>query len=671
MNTDAGRPPPRWLLPAFVALAVLPFHPLWVDFEQVRRGLLLLAVGLALLVAPGLPRVRGGAAWFTLLGFLGVASLISWPSLQGYEALYRVAHFAALVVVLRLGAAARGQLAIPFAIALLLTSAFGLCQRLGFAAIGSYGLATEPVSVFGNLNVAAEWTAVAAMAVLVLPTARRGLAFAAVGVAAAYLAVNGSRGGLIAFGIGLVVLALVRRRVSALAGPAVALLGAACGLLVALAPLPAAAPPPDASASTRGADTLEVRLEIMKSSTQLFAERPLFGFGPGQFQVQYPRVRSQREIELSSHGRKFASEVRTAHDDWIELLVEGGVPLVLAFAAALFALQRQNRDKVALLPLFVLLLLMLARAPLANAPAVLAALLPVGSALPPAPPSPWRTALRVLLGLGAAGLGFLPIAANCAFTPYVAAIAEGRHADITAAMRAYRWMWWEPRWLQVLSQEQLAYGNLPEARKAAAMAVELRPHDPRLLQDLAAALSRSGSYAEAVTLADAGLQSDPQDPELRVLRSTALMLQKRYDEAVTAVTVDPHERLRDRLPLHFLSLERVAEQRGDAIGAARCRMEQAFLSALDAIGTDDEKAQQLVKQFLTDAVAAGQKGDPRVFVLGALQALAVGDGRQADDYAVQARKRGDVLQPWQVALFGDKLEPLRARASWAAVLRTR
>ena len=46
MNGAAAAPmaaAPRWLAAVFVALLALPFHPLWVDAEQVRRALLLLA----------------------------------------------------------------------------------------------------------------------------------------------------------------------------------------------------------------------------------------------------------------------------------------------------------------------------------------------------------------------------------------------------------------------------------------------------------------------------------------------------------------------------------------------------------------------------------------------------------------------------------------------------
>ena len=49
-------PGPRWLPWVCLGLLALPFHPLWVDFEQVRRGLLLVLVGALLCALPRLPR---------------------------------------------------------------------------------------------------------------------------------------------------------------------------------------------------------------------------------------------------------------------------------------------------------------------------------------------------------------------------------------------------------------------------------------------------------------------------------------------------------------------------------------------------------------------------------------------------------------------------------------
>lgn len=671
--------PPGWLLWLFLGLLVLPFWPYWVDFEQVRRGLLLVLCGATLVLLPRLPRARGETAFLVFLAFFGVAALISYRSLQPFEALYRVAHFASLLVVLRLGAAFGDRLGAPLATAVLLTSVFGVLQRLGLCGIGWYGIAAEPVSVFGNLNVASEWTAVAAMAVAVLPVRNRALQLAALAFAGCYLVVNGSRSGMIAFAIGLTVLLLRHRQLDQVVRSAAALGGAGIGLLLALA---VAQPPPadqdaaDAIAQ-RSSRTLEVRFEIARGCTDLLRERPVFGFGPGQFAVQYPRVRTQREIELSTQERRFAAEVRTAHDDWLELLVEGGLPLALAFACALFALQRGTTRKERLLPLLVLLLIMFARSPLANAPAVVAALLPIATTATAARPLPnWLPWLRRGFGVLLLCLGVLPIVAHQAFAPYVRAIALGRQPDVRCAQTAHAWMWWEPRWLQVLAQEYETAGEPRAAQKAAAMAAELRPHDPQLLALLGRLLSNEGRYEEAAKVARHGLSIDPMHPELRVLLSIALLLEGQHDAAIRVVMNDPHPALRAQLRSHFADLARVAESRGDDQGAARCRMEHAFLSTLDALGGAGVNAwltaKEQLREFFATSQAAGQlRHDVRPFLLAALQLLALDDVEEAGTYGETAKQRGLWLRDWQREMLGDRIEPLLAIESWFEVLRRR
>ena len=61
-----------------LGLLVLPFHTLWVDFEQVRRGLLLMLTGAALLAFPRLPRVRGQR--LATIFILGLIGLPCWSS---------------------------------------------------------------------------------------------------------------------------------------------------------------------------------------------------------------------------------------------------------------------------------------------------------------------------------------------------------------------------------------------------------------------------------------------------------------------------------------------------------------------------------------------------------------------------------------------------------------
>ncbi|MGC6489206.1 MAG: hypothetical protein ACON4Z_16285, partial [Planctomycetota bacterium] len=217
MTEPAGAPArcPPWLAWVVLGALTLPFHPLWVDFEQVRRGLLLALTGGLLCALPGLLRVRGDVAGVAFVGALALTAaghgLERWlaadatatSSFQPWEAAYRVAHWFALLTIARLGARTGARaLVAPVATLLLATSAFGLLQRLGLVEIAGYGVEREPVSTLGNLNVASEWTAVAAAATAaLLPNAtgrRRWLPIAALLVAGAYLVVNPSRSGKVA-----------------------------------------------------------------------------------------------------------------------------------------------------------------------------------------------------------------------------------------------------------------------------------------------------------------------------------------------------------------------------------------------------------------------------------------------------------------------------------------
>lgn len=675
---------PTWLL---LGLLVLPFHPLWVDFEQVRRGLLLLLAGAVLLLRP-LRAVRGERAALGFVGFLLLCGLVraatdAWlrdpktpASFQTADAAYRLAHWLALGVLLRFGAQQRTRASLPFAGVLLATSLFGLLQRLGLAEIAGYGVEREPVSTLGNLNVASEWTAVAAMATAVLLprcTGRaRTVAMAALALAAAYLVVDGSRSGLIALPIGLVLLAILRRREQPWPPLLLALLGGLVGMVLAAAtaqPAPADAAAADAERQ-RSTSTLQVRLEIAKGTTRLFGESPIFGHGPGQFAIHYPRFRSQDEIELSSHSRAFATEVRTAHDDWLELLVDGGLPALVLFAVMLFVLQRQQRDKQNLLPLFVVLLLMLVRSPLGNAPAMAAALWLVGEPDDTARERPWTRPLAMLLGLAMLVLGVLPVAGNCAIAPYQRAAAHDQPTPIAAAANAAWWMPFEPRWLTLLARAELARDDLASARKHAAAAVALRPFDPQAYELLVEVLVRGKAFDTAAQLVRFGLQLDPVHPELRMWSSWLRMHKGDVDGAITAVVDQPHPRLREQLAAHFGALAGASQDAGER---ARYEAEHHFVAAVDGLGKKDDASltatSEHVQQLVT-AMRASRQRDVRPLLLGALSFLDRGQIQDAIDYGKAAAKMPG-LQPYQKALLGGQLQRLRNYEVWQPVLDAR
>ncbi len=698
---NAGEGQPRSLVPtalvwAFLVLLVVPFDPFWVDFEQVRRGLLLLLAGAVLLLRPALPAIRGEAfVWALLLGLVGCGG-IAWlgevwfaeatapATFQPLDALYRVAHWGALLVVLRLGAQSGQATALPFVNLLALTAGFGLLQRLGLGEIAGYGVEREPVSVFGNLNVASEWTAIAAMVVTVLLpeiSGRRARPFAlvALGLASAYLVVNQSRSGLIALPIGLLLLAVMQRKSRDAWLPALlaALAGAALGLACAVA---VTRPEPVDLRATRAelkraTSTLEVRLEIARSTTKLWAESPIFGRGPAQFAVHYPRVRTQKEIELSSHGRQFATEARTAHDDWLELLVDGGLVALALFAAMLFGLQREQRDRTRLLPLFVLLLLMLVRSPLWNAPAVVAALFLVP--LPAAPAKPrWpraRVPLALLGGALLVALGVPQLMGNHHAARWQQDIRNSADPSLERLHAAHGWMPHEPRWLSLLAQEQLTARDYPAARLAAGAAVALRPFDPQAYALLAEVLVNAGVFEFARPLVQHALKLDPANPELRTWSSWLATEQGRHDDAITAVAEDPHAQLRPRLARHFFELARFLAKRGDGRGEARMLLEHHVQGAIDSL--DDTSpggmtsAHEHAKEAGTAAGVAERRGDARPHVRMALLLLDTNRDlvRQLGDRAAKMPP----LTGWQRAQFGDRLARLDGLENWAAWLARR
>ncbi len=696
---EASDSSPTWAPWAVLALLVLPFHPLWVDFEQVRRGLLLVVTGALLCGLPGLRRVRADAFGAAFVGalVLGAAAhgldqlVVDLPDEQGsfqpWEAAYRAAHWFALLTVLRLGAWTQAaSLAAPVATLLLVTSAIGLLQRGGVFEIAGYGVEREPVSTLGNLNVASEWTAVAAAATAALLPRTRGrqrwLALAALTAAGVYLAVNPSRSGKVAAVAAVGLLALLGRRqpgrwrCTAAAALALAAGGAAGAMVGAANPaLPAHTSAHDPSLD-RSAVTLQVRFEIADGVGELLAEAPLWGHGPGQFQVQYPRKRSQAEIEASSFGRRFPTEVRNAHNDWLELLVDGGAPALLLFALLLFRLQRGREDKELLLPLVALLLMMLVRAPALNAPAAALAFWLAGARHPAAPqakPRGPRGLLDVALGVTLIALGLLPIAGNTAATDYLTARREGAAPPLTAVDRAAWWMPYEPRWHELRAREAMNAGDLQQAAHCAALALARRPFAPPLLLLLGEVLARGGRYGEAIQVARRGLALDPANPELRALVSVALAELGDVERAIREVVEAPHPVLRAGLSQHFLDLATRAGQRAEPAQANRYLIEHLILEILDRSGSGERDDSALVGELQRRLSRELQRyertaTDLRWMLTGALAALDLGRGDLADGYAAAAAEKRARFEAWQLDLLGPQRARLQQRPGWQELL---
>lgn len=689
---------PNWLNRALpwicIGLLVLPFHTLWIDFEQVRRGLLLMLAGAAMLAWPRLPHVRGErAAWVFVTGLVvcALAQVVvqsafhddktPW-SFQPWEAVYRIAHWFALIMLVRIGAAMQvASLCAAISTMVLLTSTFGILQRLGLAEISGYGVELEPVSTLGNLNVASEWTAVAGIAVAVLAKhikpSLRWLPIAALAMACAYLMVNPSRSGKVAMLLALVLLLVMRRKQREFLPLLIGTGGALLGLLISLtAPTPERTEAAVRQEFERGTKTLDIRFEIASSATQLFAESVIFGKGPGQFAVEYPRFRSQKEIESSSFNRKFKTEVRTVHDDWLELLVDGGLIALVLFAAMLFALQRGCRDRTRLVPMFVLLLLMLVRAPIGNAPAAAIAFLLIGNpvAVPTTTGTRRRLALAfaIIAGCTMLVLGLRPIAGNCAFTPYLRAQRDHGAVPMNATSNAMWWMGYEPRWFELEAQNLMNSGDLKRAAHVTARALKLRPFSPPLLLLLGEVLGRGNRYGEAIAIAKQGLELDPKNPELHILKSTALAQLGDVDRAIEAVVIAPHPVVRAGLQTHFTSLAKIAGQRNERNQQSRYIIETAFVAIADLLGSGDREALKLIADMnreLTQRTKELKRTsvDTRYLVTTALEQLDRGHAVRASKYAEAWKLRGVRLLPWQATILGEQLDRLRAVPGWESL----
>jgi O-antigen ligase len=73
-----------------------------------------------------------------------------------------------------------------------------------------------------------------------------------------------------------------------------------------------------------------LRTDLVRSSLEMARERPILGFGLGAWSDAYP------------HYARFddGSFVNQAHNDWVQWLDEGGLPLLLAMAAVAALLAR-------------------------------------------------------------------------------------------------------------------------------------------------------------------------------------------------------------------------------------------------------------------------------------------------------------------------------------------
>jgi len=165
-------------------------------------------------------------------------------------------------------------------------------------------------------------------AIRATPSARMALlAMAGIGAGSCLLWSGSKAGWLIV--LGMVVIALTRLRSSIqlrlAIGTAICVLGLA-GFLWRYS-----------SYLERGATSASARADYWRAAIQAFAERPIYGYGPGTFMVTYKRLKSP-DSEMT----------RLVHNDYLQQACDSGLPGFLTFftfvAASLWLLYRRSRS---------------------------------------------------------------------------------------------------------------------------------------------------------------------------------------------------------------------------------------------------------------------------------------------------------------------------------------
>jgi tetratricopeptide (TPR) repeat protein len=326
------------------------------------KGVLLCIVGVATL-ALALPAiVRGdrsisasGACWLLLVGWLA-ASL--WRS-PGADALLPWVGASALMLGVDDAEVVAGRAA-----AVILASA-GVSTCIAFAA-GARGVALH--GGMGNPN----WLGIVIAVALPLaldrlgPAGRIERACVAVSACASLPALVLAQSYVAWVGLGAAALIVLRGRwrLAALAPLCALLLGHVSGEL---------------SASLAG------RVWIWRASADAAMARPLLGHGLGGFTTAFFDAQGARlaPMELDAASVAFVN-ARSAHGDWLQLAVEGGLAAPLSFAACI-ALAARGHWRAGQAALLVIAIAAIADAPL-QLPAVVALLALVLAASPPLSP---------------------------------------------------------------------------------------------------------------------------------------------------------------------------------------------------------------------------------------------------------------------------------------------
>ena len=673
-------------LTGLLALLTLVFVPTWIDFEPARRGVLMSIVGIGLL---GFAVRRGAGLALARTGMAPLVALVVWlfasvpfAAAPTDQALQRVLYLAGLGVLYFVGARS-GHDAILHAVIPVgvLVSAYGTAQALGLDVPSGFARPDQPVSTLGNTNAASEVAtfALAAAMALAVRGGRRARAYAAAAIAIGiYVGLNGTRAGYVGVILASALVALSHRppaiRLAVIAAAAAStLLGYVLRPSAASAETPAT---PTAATAVASPSTIDVRLALWSGTLDLVADAPLTGHGAGSFRFEYPRFRTEAEIEATSFGRRFATFAENPHNELLEFAVEGGLPAVLlvlwlAWAVARAGL-RGGRGAIAdFAPLAAFAFACTVRAPLQNAPVAAAAAMLAGAlaqagaaAVPRAATRPaWVRGLALLLGASLLVGGAAAV---------IAATLATHVGDTTRLETAARLQPGESRYRSLLVQARC--GGVD----AAGLLVD---HGPTALAacraDLAALLDADPNNTNALFLAaqlglgggDRNLaraalgrilELDRSEPRAQSLTAVLLAREGDVPAAIATLYARPHASLRAKLSVVLSELTGLPGLSQEALGLLR--REIRFVDAADALLADPGSgtAAQAI-------LAVAGSNDPRGPVLVAVRLRALGQSDEADALAPQATglAAGDA---GSLRLLGPLLDPLRGLPRWREIL---
>ncbi len=675
---------------AILVLLAIPFHSLWPDFELARQGLLVLLAGCVMLRAPSWwpGKLPAGSLVFglMLLFYLVRCIDISDPS-SGFDRFLYLSSLGILLLwgsSLKIDGLLRALLPVTLIVSLYgLAQAFGLIWPEGYALDRSTGLGV-PVSSLGNLNVASEVIsiggALAALYCARLP--RSGWAVLTLALSITCLMLNGSRSAWLALPLAclLILLGAPKRRQ--------VLIGIAIGIILGSASLmlrpglaePLANPVQETGESVAQPSTIAVRMEIWASSWELFQERWLIGHGSGTFPIEYPRVRSNAEIELSSFGRQFRTGVESAHNDSIEIAVETGIlglTLWLAFwALSLGGVLRHGERGLSRLAVpLAFLALSLVRSPLGNAPAAAMTFIFLGAILrrrqgdeywvPAAGPKIW---IYVPIGLALIVLGAGPLLSQMRAASYLTSYQAGE-PNLSALDQAI-WLHGSDRKLRQLRVQQLMRELSPSDALQSAQAdlLYLHDHSPYNSTDLlllAQISLRAGQLDAAQNYVVRALRQDLRDPEAMLLLASIYCQRGQAAEAAATLYANPHPRLRAGLPRHLSDLADAAAALDDSRGNRLLGREQVFMSAVlesevDPLGAETATA---IQAFAELSAAT----DPRALALTAYLELVKGNPAGAEELGQKAAA-GERMNQASLRLMPLVIERLSSLQVWADYL---